>query len=554
MISITKSRGAFVRQSFSDPNLPTKRLASLTGAIQRGVRRAREAGEARERTQRYRSNYVANTNQASDRDQERGLRQAAPFEKQHVSRRHAEPERVWQRRDSRSDRERKSRYPEEGSSRSAEDGPCRQHFSRTEGDRWPLPRRPPARDNSLQLENRDQNRSRYINNNRDDEVTDSRQSTESLPYREGTGRPSAQRSIAWQPPPYNDERGVMEHPEHESMPLRRPMTVPLSIPRTSAASEFIYGTSPVFAALQARARKLYTLYIYDGDSGAEHREGDKLILKPAQEYGLKVKQISGDGLRLLDKMAQGRPHNGYVLEASQLPKTPAKALESVMGRGVHFAFTTGYQSAEDISVNGTSRVIQCSSRRYPFVLMLDSILDPGNLGAVIRSAAFFGVDAIALVDHGVAPISPVALKASAGAAEYMRYLSIKKDHDFVKTSQNNGWKFFAAVAPRSKSASRRGPPSVRLEVEEALMKGPCVLMLGGEGGGLKPRLQNEADGIVSIHGVDSPHSRVGLDSLNVSVAAALLMQTFLRRSNGDTRPKGAATGTGKPPEDKERLF
>ena len=60
------------------------------------------------------------------------------------------------------------------------------------------------------------------------------------------------------------------------------------------------------------------------------------------------------------------------------------------------------------------------------------------------------------------------------------------------------------------------------------MKGPCVMMLGGEGEGLRPRLQGAADGMVGIEGAGGLKSRFGLDSLNVSVAAALMMQIFVK--------------------------
>lgn len=237
---------------------------------------------------------------------------------------------------------------------------------------------------------------------------------------------------------------------------------------------------------------------------------------------------------LLNKMAQGRPHNGYVLEASQLPSTPAQALDRVTSRGDGFSFTPGHQTMEDIAVNGTSHEIPGNGSRYPFVLMLDSIKDPGNLGAIIRSAAFFGIDAIVWIDNNHAPFSAITLKASSGAAEHMRYLKVKNDHDFVKRSRGNGWKFFAAVAPESASASRTSPKTVRLkEAEEALMKGPCVLILGGEGDGLRPRLQKAADVMVGIPRAGGLSVELGLDSLNVSVAAALMMQIFLRASNAE---------------------
>jgi 21S rRNA (GM2251-2'-O)-methyltransferase len=375
-----------------------------------------------------------------------------------------------------------------------------------------------------------------------------------LPQSKGDRRSHTQKPTARQPPLREAEGMDTEHSEQASISARRHVTVPLSIPRSSAASEFIYGTSAVKSALQSGSRKLHKLYIYQGASGTEEREGDKQFFKLAKERGVKVKGLGGNDLRILDKMAQARPHNGYVLEASQLPNPPAEALDRVARLGEDFSFTPGYQSKEELLVNGTSRDIAGSSNRYPFVLMLDSILDPGNLGAIIRSAAFFGVNAIALIDHNLAPFSPVTLKASSGAAEYMRYLRIKKDCEFVKRSKSNGWKFFAAVAPESASASRVALDAVRLKLaESALMEGPCVLMLGGEGDGLRTRLQKAADGMVGIKGAGNLNAEYGMDSLNVSVAAALMMQTFLKGSPMPPDDEVSETETERS-EDDEHLF
>lgn len=74
-------------------------------------------------------------------------------------------------------------------------------------------------------------------------------------------------------------------------------------------------------------------------------------------------------------------------------------------------------------------------------------LDPGNLGAIIRSGYFLGVDALALVSQTCAPLSNVALKASAGAAEAMPILSVDDAVEFLRKSKGNGWQVYAGVAP-----------------------------------------------------------------------------------------------------------
>ena len=128
-----------------------------------------------------------------------------------------------------------------------------------------------------------------------------------------------------------------------------------------------------------------------------------------------------------------------------------------------------------------------------------------------------------------APLSPVTLKASAGASESIRLLSVSQPQRFVEESQRKGWKFFAAAAPTEpvekhrrqqmylSTSSLQCPPRTN----------PCVLMLGGEGEGLRQTLQKRADCIIGVEG--QRIGQGGVDSLNVSVAAGVLCEAFLRR-------------------------
>ena len=82
----------------------------------------------------------------------------------------------------------------------------------------------------------------------------------------------------------------------------------VSIPYTTPASEFLYGTSVITAALQAKKRKFYKLYMYDSDNRDSHGQDDALR-RSALACGLAVERVRGSWLRLMDKMSQGRPHN-----------------------------------------------------------------------------------------------------------------------------------------------------------------------------------------------------------------------------------------------------
>ena len=88
----------------------------------------------------------------------------------------------------------------------------------------------------------------------------------------------------------------------------RHSAIPTAIPHTTPASEFLYGTSVIKAALQAKRRLCYKLYMYDGDN-REVRDQDATIRKLSLDKEVVVQRVKGDWLRLMDKMSQGRPHN-----------------------------------------------------------------------------------------------------------------------------------------------------------------------------------------------------------------------------------------------------
>lgn len=101
----------------------------------------------------------------------------------------------------------------------------------------------------------------------------------------------------------------------------------------------------------------------------------------------------------------------------------------------------------------------------------------------------------------------------------------------MEMSQKNGWHFYASVAPPSRRDALVGvnpqPHSFTTALGNPLQHHPCVLMLGGEGAGIRPDLQKRADHLVSIAGQRS--GRGGVDSLNVSVAGGVLCDAFLRQ-------------------------
>jgi len=348
------------------------------------------------------------------------------------------------------------------------------------------------------------------------------------------------------------------HREHDGPVSRRTFTqtvdnrIPLSIPYTTPASEFLYGTSVVEAAMHSKRhprRKLYKLYIFTGENrDSENATRDANIARLARRNGVEVVHVGNDWLRLMDKMSAGRPHNGYILEASPLPKLPVTSLGELSAQNsmTGYKVSLDHQSREEAAVNGTDNFIPIPfnpSGHKPFVLLLDSIVDPGNLGGIIRTASFLGVTAIAISTRNSASFTPVVLKASAGASENITLFSVNKPAGFITDSRAAGWKIYAAVAPtvgnrNSKGNSSLTPNITTDELADPLASDPCILMMGNEGEGLRWNLRSKADVELAIQG--SSHA-AGVDSLNVSVATGILCHAFLRQA-GTTLAKA---GEGK---------
>ena len=273
---------------------------------------------------------------------------------------------------------------------------------------------------------------------------------------------------------------------------------PVRIHHTTAASQFLYGRSVVEAVLKNTGRKLYRLYLYNGND-RQNLSQDAFLEMLARRQNIQVIKVGRDGLRMLDKMSEGRPHNGCVIEASPLPQLPLKSLGPLSEDPAKPGYTVelGWQSSEEAEINGTSNFVshQLPKGRQPFVLLLDEILDPGNLGAILRSAAFLGANAVAVTKYGSATLTPVALKASAGGAESLTLFSVNNTIDFIMRSKEAGWLICAAVPDPARSRSRGNSHLTldRVESYDLLATQPTVLVVGSEGEGLSKQVRRGAD-------------------------------------------------------------
>ncbi|KAG9502969.1 hypothetical protein J7337_005804 [Fusarium musae] len=306
----------------------------------------------------------------------------------------------------------------------------------------------------------------------------------------------------------------------------------MTLKYTTAASQFLYGRSVVKAALEQNRRKLYNLYIHANEN-RKYNADTVTLTRMAKKLNVPIKIVPPEEQRIMDKMSMGRPHNGFVLEASPLPQIPIKSLgklEESPGR-LGFHVDIDHQTKEEAAINGTDTFIRRSNdvMPKPFVLLLNEILDPGNLGGIIRTASYLGVDAVGITNRGSSTLTPVVLKSAAGAVEEVSLFAVDDPVKFVQDSQKAGWKSYAAVAPPDRKLVRKhGSKFVStdtIEAQSPLNEHPCLLILGNEGYGLSKSIKVAADYELSV-----PRFVQGscVDSLNVSVAAGLLCHAFVK--------------------------
>jgi 21S rRNA (GM2251-2'-O)-methyltransferase len=317
--------------------------------------------------------------------------------------------------------------------------------------------------------------------------------------------------------------------------------VPVAIPYSSAASQWLYGVNTVVAALRGKRRQLYQLIVKKGERSSDADQ----ILRLANSAGITIQ--THDDTRLLDKLSEGRPHNGAVLETSALPVQPTVQLGKPDAQTNAIPLELQRQNAEEIAVNGKSTIVQYDSKswRQPIILFLDGITDPGNVGGILRTAHFYGVDAVAVATNTCCNLnSPVLAKASAGACEAIPILAVSKPAEFIAKSAQAGWKICAAVAPDVRAQkARKQLTAASLASKSPLADKPCILMMGSEGEGLRENLRSKADLEVTIaRGASGRHViDVGVDSVNVGVATGVLVDAFMREP---WTPKPAAATDG----------
>ena len=145
----------------------------------------------------------------------------------------------------------------------------------------------------------------------------------------------------------------------------------------------------------------------------------------------------------------------------------------------------------------------------PFLILLDGITDPHNLGAIIRTAECAGAHGVIVQERRAVGLTPAAVKASAGAVEYLPVARVTNLTSTIERLKREGvWTY---------AADMDGEDYADLD-----LSGPIALVIGAEGEGVSRRVLESCDRTISVP------IRGKLDSLNASVAAGVLMYAVLR--------------------------
>lgn len=226
-------------------------------------------------------------------------------------------------------------------------------------------------------------------------------------------------------------------------------------------TELIYGIHPVRELLKAKRRKLLTVY----------------TTKPAPKAWGTLEPLLGKGAQVrivtrqtLNDIAQTTDHQGVVAWAAPFP-IRKKAFDPI---------------------------------KHPYLLMLDGIQDPRNLGAIIRSAYCTGISGIIIPAKGSSPLSAAALKASAGLAEHVEIYQPTSPRMALQELKQAGYNLYLATVEHGESAT------------QTIFKEPLCLVIGSEGGGIAPELRAMGTKITLPQ-------RVNDISYNASVAAGILL-------------------------------
>lgn len=243
-------------------------------------------------------------------------------------------------------------------------------------------------------------------------------------------------------------------------------------------TEILYGFHPVFEALKAGRRSFFELYIAKDKIPKQFEK----LLVIAKFKKISIKKLKPSQLKYLAKTDL---HQGIGAKVSPY----------------------SFVGLNDI-VNGP----QHADIKQLF-LLLDNVVDPHNLGAIIRTALCVGVDGVIITKDRSALPTPAVSKVSAGALEHINVVCVTNIVNTIKLLKDKGLWIFGM------------DKNVDKDVFSCDFSGSLGIVIGGEGKGIRSLVKKQCDILISIPQIEK------INSLNASVAAAVVMYEVFRQQN-----------------------
>ncbi|HBI15395.1 MAG TPA: 23S rRNA (guanosine(2251)-2'-O)-methyltransferase RlmB [Desulfobulbaceae bacterium] len=273
---------------------------------------------------------------------------------------------------------------------------------------------------------------------------------------------------------------------------RQPRKQRQPVPREADAGldvdELLWGIHPVLEVMQHHPRRLSEILIQRGKTGTKYQE----IIDLARTHQVRLRFVEAGRLGVPGHYS----HQGVVARQAAIQ---LQTLPDLLA------------SAQDATEAKNS---------LPRLLVLDSIQDPRNLGAILRSALAAGFTSVLLTRERSAPLSGTVARTSAGAINQLQIGQVVNLAEALKEIREQGfWVFGAVLDPEA------------ISVYAADLRVPLCLVIGSEGKGIRPLVRKQCDQLITIP------MEGDFDSLNVSVAAAIIMFEAVRqqRSPGTGR-------------------
>lgn len=238
--------------------------------------------------------------------------------------------------------------------------------------------------------------------------------------------------------------------------------------------DIVIGRNAVIETLKGD-RTVETLYI----SNSKLEGSINTIVSIAKEKKILIKEVDK---RKLDSMCEGEAHQGVIAKI-----TPYR-----------------YSEVSDILALAEER------GEAPFIVILDEIEDPHNLGSIVRTAELFGVHGIIIPKRRSASVSTTVYKSSVGAIEHVKIAKVTNINTVIEELKEQGiWVYGADIRATEYS----------YQVD---FSGPCAIIIGNEGRGISKLTVQKCDKLIKIPMVGK------INSLNASVAGGIIMYEVLK--------------------------